>query len=157
MPSFRGQSSEVFTRDTEPPRTVSGHLVASSRRFPTLSIHNLVECLEVCPSFPILKKTGRLEGGDFFGHGSGYKLVYAGAILLAQPLHCLLEGAWETQGICFCFRHFLILLIASFGRRTSIPKCEGTAPKCRALNVTKAFARPLTAASSTISSPGSRS
>lgn len=38
-----------------------------------------------------------------------------------------------------------------------MPNREGTAPKSRTLNVTKASARPFTAASSTISSPGSRS
>jgi hypothetical protein len=38
-----------------------------------------------------------------------------------------------------------------------MPNRDGADPKCRKLNVTSASARPLTAASSTISSPGSRS
>ena len=54
-------------------------------------------------------------------------------------------------------RHCLILPIASRGIITSIPNRAGTVPKSRTLNVTNASARPCTAVSGTISSPGSRS
>jgi hypothetical protein len=74
----------------------SGHLVAFSRWLPALAIHDLIERIEVCPGLPILKEASCLQGRDLFSHSGSYKLVYAGSVLLAQPLNCLLKGTWQT-------------------------------------------------------------
>src|ERR1019366_850817 len=86
-----------------------------------------------------------------------YELVDAGSVLPAQSLDGLLERLRKSQGIGLNFTHGLILRIASRGSRIFTPNCAGTVPKSRTLNVTKALAPPLMAASNTISSHGSRS
>src|SRR6266851_634132 len=113
---------------------------------------------DISPVFSIFKEARRFKRRDLLGHSRRDELVDASPILPAQPFHCLLERAWQPQGIGVGLLHSnLTLPIASRGSNTSTPNRDGTTPKSRTLNVTRASAWPFTAASSTISSFASRS
>src|SRR5271166_4834053 len=97
----------------------------------------------------------RFHNSNLFCHGDSDPLVQRHAVLLGQTLGGLLNGQGKLQGIG-SFTHRLTFFSSSAGLRTEMPNRSPASTKSPALYVTKASAWPLTAASSTISSFGSR-
>ena len=135
----------------------SGDRIIGPRRLAAFASHEPIEGVEIRPLATLRKELGRVHRRQFFGDGSRDELVDTDTVLLRATLYFRFDGARQTKRIGTLISYLLILRIASAGVSTSIPNCAGTTPKSRRLNVTTATARPLTAASSTSSSAGSRS
>ena len=71
------------------------HLIAFTGRLPAAPPHDLIESGEIRPCFPVREKSRRLECRHFFRHCRSDKLIDAGLVFPAEPLHCLFEGTWE--------------------------------------------------------------
>src|ERR1700760_3112220 len=133
-------------------------LVFGTGRCAASPIQDPPESLAIRAIFALLKEPLRFHRRDLLRCCDDQELVQAGSV----PLADLFEGSFQRnrqpQGKCGnTRRHFLILLRASAGRMTSIPKVLRASRRWLSLNVTIALACPFTAASKTSSSPGSRS
>ena len=137
-------------------RFAARHFIACTWRSSAAPFHEFVEGLEIRARLAISKKLCRLQSREVFRYGRRDELIYACPVFFALSLHRSLQRTWQPQRVCHRLSHLLTLLMASRGTITSIPNRSGISPKSRALNVTNASACPLTAVSSTISSPGSR-
>src|SRR6266851_7814067 len=106
----------------------------------------------------LLEKVGcRFHHSNFFGDRYRDPLVQRHAIFFREPLGSLLDGERKLQWIRR-FAHYLNLTFfsSSAGRNTEILNRSAAPAKSATLYVTSASARPLIAASRTISSFGSR-
>jgi hypothetical protein len=137
-------------------RFAARHFITYTRRLSAAPFHELVKGLEICALY------GQQRTPPFAKLKAFQPLLWRRIGLCLSYLPCSVAPLLSLanvapQRVCHRLRHCLILPIASRGIITSIPNRAGTVPKSRTLNVTNVSARPLTAVSSTISSPGSRS
>src|ERR1700751_2090464 len=144
-------------------RTVTSSFMGSSDRvvrprgFPALAPHQAIERLQVGALAPFGEEGRRVHRCQLLGHGRGDELVDADAVFLGAALDLRLDRTRQPQRVGAGLFHVLILRMASAGVSSSMPNRAGATPKSRRLKVTIAAAWPLTAASSTSSSAGSRS
>lgn len=92
------------------------------------------------------------DSAKFFRGRGGHELFGRNAAFARKPLNLARHTFWKFDRH---FVHFVILLHASAGVITSIPKVLAAAVNVAASKVISALARPLTTASRTISSSGS--
>src|SRR5271165_1020577 len=102
-------------------RSIEG--VFGARRLAAVAIENAQKGRIVGSLAALRKEVLGLHGGDLLGGGDDQKLVHAGPVALADPLHRSLQRDGQPQGKSSNSRsHGFSLLSTSPGRRTSIPK-----------------------------------
>jgi hypothetical protein len=116
------------------------HFIAGTRRSSVAPLHELVKGVEIRSSFAATKDLAVCKAERF----SATRVATNSLLCRATAL---LSERGHRRGYVSVSVHRLILPIASHGI-TSIPNRASTVPESRALHVTNASARPLTAVSS---------